>query len=1089
MIQEESAKGDRRDRCVVTQEEVVRCICDFLDVHGYHSSLLALQSESGIPYNIIREEEKKKSNHNNSYTLSSSVSSEVHEISQKGFESAVLAGEWHLVLKHYLDKTLIPQELKASVYELILEEMLELHGLYHPAQTLFRNAPIFQYLKENMNQRYSRVEKRLREFDAIKVEEKKQSEVGWARLEKYFHDRRASLLQELLSHISFTSLPRHPQKTFLVQLLLQHKMREIEGQEIVEEEKNNKEMESKEGAKERKSSHKGSRHRGEHSTPVHEPGGDKGGLSSTSHHVSRKHDRQHKEEVDYTHKKERKEKEENTERVHHAIPPLFSLPTYPVPPPSLSKAFLPSSFSSSFSSSTTASLGPERIEQLFAYEGEQAASHCCTAFHTSLHQGPILFSTPVNQHTSRTPLSDVPPSSTACSRGGGSNDGSASGVSSSNSAIAATAVTKEVVLVGRVDGAVDVLDVPQGRRCLSIPHATASGVLSMVVERLLRGHLTRGTASALKGAAGCARGVPVGWVAVGYRDGWAKVYDMRGPCGIVQAFPDVHRLGVTCLAFAGPPLLLEEMEDEGDVESRVHTSAFPSPGVTTMRSTSTSSRRRWARPSFTTFSSHASISVFHHSWLLSGSFDGSIKVLDIFHGSVLSSIPDGHRSAPVTALCSLLFIRPEKANEIPACKHGGPPYSARFLINEEENMALEPRSGYDHPWSSGSREKESGVGYLLGGEQKEEKEDEEKRRYWEEGVENDWEGGACECGEDGPSPWAMDGRAWLSAGDDGRLVCWFVSCVKYHSSATRSCKVPPSRGQSSHLIASHDGKSHTFCFSTEKEAGSQTEEEGRERTGVRVVIEQVGTPSGLALRQLYDKFDGSEKSISRLCRLPQRSPLHSSDFSSSSSSMILQMTTEVIVSTSGADSKILLMRLRVAPHSEVQKERLCTEALCWFTNPMIGAGSLLYNIFPSVVFSLPSFPRMDTPILFLYAHSADGTVLWATVDMIWRNPQRWKEHVQQHYNMITASAAFSSMSRVLTNEVGEKVVKDLHFTGLTWKEKGNEQKIATDRRHNHGSITSDANRKNAEDDTEEINGFFVCSPSLPNAYVLLPDSS
>lgn len=1014
MFQDDLLRDSQRERWMVTHEEAVRWICDFLDVHGYHSSLLALQSESGIPYNVIREEEKPGV---------SSSSEDGGRVSEKGFETAVTEGQWHVVLKQYLDRTLLPQDLKATVYEEIVEEMLELYGLYHAAHTLFRNAPIFQYLKEHANSRYARVERRLREFDALKVEETKESEVAWSRIEKYYRDRRVSLWQELRAHVSFTTVPRQPQKAFLVQLLLEHKRRAEAPEEFYQE------PHKEEGTREKMAEHvDGTDNNKKKELAAPHTGGNLASLEQDGSRAApprpvRKHPREMandgSEEEGYERRSAHHERVEKGEcRSLTSVPLSAVSSSLAPPPPSLHRPLL--------SSSSVVPPGPQMIHQIIAYEGNHAAATCATAFHTTA----TMFATPPSFS------SQVLNGNLSTTEKGNQEevDGTTHEMkATTTTSTPTTAIRKEVVVVGRIDGTVDIVHLQEGKRCYSLPHASNSGVLTIVVENLLRGHPIPSSLSPSSSPMACPpfsspteAAAMLGWVAVGYRDGWVKLYDLHGSCAIVREFGEVHRLGVTCLAFAGPPLLLEE--------TRCASALIPS-----------SSPCR----------------VFHHSWVLSGSFDGSIKILDIFHGGVLSSIPDSHRSAPVNTLCTLLMIRPEKAQQLPPST-SGPSYTARFRVKDGRN---------DEDDEEVKRRRNGGM----------------MEREEEEEIENEWEKEAFACGEDGPSSWAMDGRAWLSAGDDGRLLCWYVASISHAGPASTTWTSGTSEGGSSSTSPTN--------------ALPQGNKKGMTSTGVRVEVAPVGKPTALALRHLYDKFDGSEKAVTRVCRLPQSPCLyapsshpHPRSLSFSSPSSLQQMTTEVLLSTSGEHSKVLLLRLRVAPHAEEERERLCTEALCWFTNPMAGGGGL-YNVFPSVAFpSSPlfsSFPGNDTVMLHVYAHEVDGTVLWATVDMIWRSRRRWREHVQ-HHTVITSTAAFSSMSRVLTEEVGEKVVKDLHFTQLAWVEADKEtspkngkgsSEAAVDRNHPRDPSSYPHKAKSSCMECKDV--FFVCSPSLPNAYVLL----
>eukprot|EP00796_Vickermania_ingenoplastis_P008745 gene8745-6150_t len=202
---------------IISHEAIIRHICSFLDANGYSSSLIALQAESGVPYNVLRQDPEGSSRGTVSAPLT-----------QKGMETAVLQGQWDDVLKIYMDKLLIPSEVKATVYELILEELLELHGLFYPARSLLLNAPIFEYVKETTPARYARLEKMIETFDPAVVEERKQS-VAFAKTKEHFQERRAELLRELLPLVTFSSVPRIPEDEYLVQVFLQQAREEKEG--------------------------------------------------------------------------------------------------------------------------------------------------------------------------------------------------------------------------------------------------------------------------------------------------------------------------------------------------------------------------------------------------------------------------------------------------------------------------------------------------------------------------------------------------------------------------------------------------------------------------------------------------------------------------------------------------------------------------------------------------------------------------------------------------------------------------------------------------------------------------------------------
>ncbi|RNF17565.1 WD40 repeat-containing protein SMU1 [Trypanosoma conorhini] len=112
-----------------------------------------------------------------------------------------------------------------------------------------------------------------------------------------------------------------------------------------------------------------------------------------------------------------------------------------------------------------------------------------------------------------------------------------------------------------------------------------------------------------------APGEAVTWVAVGYRDGSVKIYNTETR-KLVRRFSQVHSSGVTSLIFAGAP---------------------------------------------------SQALAGHRSWVVSGSFDGVIQVLDIREGKSLQRIADAHESKYVLSLCFL----PEKAGGVVSAGNNG----------------------------------------------------------------------------------------------------------------------------------------------------------------------------------------------------------------------------------------------------------------------------------------------------------------------------------------------------------------------------------------------------------------------------------
>lgn len=184
-------------------EAVLKAVYSFLDTHGYSSALMALEVESGVPYNVVRTDA----------TASPALTPE-------GLESAVMNGQWNHVLKSYAHRLLLPSEVKAMLYELIAEEMLQLHGLFHASRALFSNASIFQqYVKTSNPARYARIETQLQQFDPLLQQQQMNSSEREA-IEAVFRQRRSALLKELQKLISFSSSHRAPEAEPLVRGLL-----------------------------------------------------------------------------------------------------------------------------------------------------------------------------------------------------------------------------------------------------------------------------------------------------------------------------------------------------------------------------------------------------------------------------------------------------------------------------------------------------------------------------------------------------------------------------------------------------------------------------------------------------------------------------------------------------------------------------------------------------------------------------------------------------------------------------------------------------------------------------------------------------
>jgi hypothetical protein len=206
---------------VIAHERVLRCVYEFLDENGYHQSLRALQAESKVPYNVIHiaQYNDSSSNDSASYNLHSSNSSggikrgsankEFAPASERGLETAVMEGSWAEVLHVYVDGLLLPEEVKATLYEVILEEMVELHGLVPAARSLLLNAPVFQIMKTDTPARYIRLEKMVEQGQRIASESSTAGSLATTavaatrRVTPEMRQHRAAVLQQLKTAIRF----------------------------------------------------------------------------------------------------------------------------------------------------------------------------------------------------------------------------------------------------------------------------------------------------------------------------------------------------------------------------------------------------------------------------------------------------------------------------------------------------------------------------------------------------------------------------------------------------------------------------------------------------------------------------------------------------------------------------------------------------------------------------------------------------------------------------------------------------------------------------------------------------------------------
>lgn len=179
---------------VVSHEEVLRHIHSFLDSFGYRDTLVALQAESGVPYNTIRVG-----------NAAPSRGAPTSTPSPEGLERAVLGGNWSDVLYTYVDRLLLPHEVRATLYETIFEELLQLHGLQPAARALLSNAPVFADIKESAPSRLVRLEQMLASFDVVQWEESKKRRGSALTIE--MQKKREVVLRLLRTAITFTSEP------------------------------------------------------------------------------------------------------------------------------------------------------------------------------------------------------------------------------------------------------------------------------------------------------------------------------------------------------------------------------------------------------------------------------------------------------------------------------------------------------------------------------------------------------------------------------------------------------------------------------------------------------------------------------------------------------------------------------------------------------------------------------------------------------------------------------------------------------------------------------------------------------------------
>lgn len=187
---------------VIAHERVLRYVYEFLDENGYQQSLRALQAESKVPYNTIHVKTDATVPAPPSLSGKRGNAKGFAPATECGLEGAVMEGSWAEVLHVYVDGLLLPEEIKANLYEVILEEMVELHGLVPAARSLLLNAPIFQLMRTDTPARYIRLEKMI-ENGQRTVSEGTAGIAATRHVTPEMRQRRTALLQQLKTAIRF----------------------------------------------------------------------------------------------------------------------------------------------------------------------------------------------------------------------------------------------------------------------------------------------------------------------------------------------------------------------------------------------------------------------------------------------------------------------------------------------------------------------------------------------------------------------------------------------------------------------------------------------------------------------------------------------------------------------------------------------------------------------------------------------------------------------------------------------------------------------------------------------------------------------
>ncbi|KAK7201796.1 LisH [Novymonas esmeraldas] len=194
---------------VVPHERVLRYVYEFLDENGYQQTLRALQAEAKVPYNTIHVAPDGVGSSSGATPAGSVSRRDVHTkafaaASERNLEGAVMEGSWAEVLHVYVDGLLLPEEIRATLYEVILEEMVELHGLVPAARSLLLNAPAFQLMRSDTPARYIRLEKMIEQGQRT-MSDGSVSTAATRHVTAEMRQRRTALLLQLKTAIRFTS--------------------------------------------------------------------------------------------------------------------------------------------------------------------------------------------------------------------------------------------------------------------------------------------------------------------------------------------------------------------------------------------------------------------------------------------------------------------------------------------------------------------------------------------------------------------------------------------------------------------------------------------------------------------------------------------------------------------------------------------------------------------------------------------------------------------------------------------------------------------------------------------------------------------